>query len=56
MEISSSIFLGALYQMPTINYLDYIYNALNVRMLGLSRDNAEARMIIRYIKQSFADE
>jgi len=51
-EISTKIILGALYNTFKINPLDYCFHALDVRLLRLSKTDAEYKLIRKYVNAS----
>ena len=54
LQVSSKIFLGALYNTKTLNPMDYIFEALGIRLLPLSQKQREYKLIAQYIENGFS--
>ena len=55
-EISSRIILGALYKTFEVSPLDYCYQALSIKMIGLQEENPEYTLVKKYIEASHQSE
>jgi len=51
-EVATKIILGSIQNIAKMNPIDYIFNALNIKMITLTDKDAEYQLIMRYIGNS----
>jgi len=54
LQVSSKILLGALYNIKVLNPMDYIIEALGIRLLPLQKKQREYKLINQYIQNGFS--
>jgi len=54
LQVSSKILLGALYNSKVLNPMDYIIEALGIRLLPLAKKQREYKLISQYVQNGFS--
>jgi len=54
LQVSSKILLAALHHVKTLNPMDYIVEALGIRLLPLAQKQREHKLITQYVKNGFS--